>query len=31
VLGSLFLSEPILWFEIAGAATIGLGLIHGDS
>ena len=29
-LGNLFLSEPILVFEIAGAATIGLGLLFID-
>ena len=30
LLGNLFLSEPILIFEIAGAATIGLGLLFID-
>ena len=30
LLGNLFLSEPILRFEIAGAATIGLGLLFID-
>ncbi len=30
MLGNLFLSEPILLFEIAGAAIIGLGLLFFD-
>lgn len=30
LLGTLFLSEPILAFEIAGAAVIGLGLLFID-
>ena len=30
LLGNLFLSEPILGFEIAGAAVIGLGLLFID-
>ena len=30
LLGNLFLSEPIFMFEIAGAATIGLGLLFID-
>ena len=30
LLGNLFLSEPILLFEVAGATTIGLGLLFID-
>ena len=30
LLGNLFLSEPVLVFEVAGAATIGLGLLFID-
>ena len=30
LLGNLFLSEPILLYEVAGAATIGLGLLFID-
>ena len=30
LLGNLFLSEPILLFEVAGATTIGLGLLLID-
>ena len=30
LLGNLFLSEPILPYEVAGAATIGLGLLFID-
>ena len=30
LLGNLFLSEPVFAFEIAGAATIGLGLLFID-
>ena len=30
LLGNLFLSKPIYMFEIAGAATIGLGLLFID-
>ena len=31
LLGNLFLSEPILLYEVAGAATIGLGLLFIDA
>ena len=30
LLGNLFLSEPIVLYEVAGAATIGLGLLFID-
>ena len=30
LLGSLFLAEPLIWHELAGAAIIGLGLLFID-
>ena len=30
LLGNMFLAEPILLYEIAGVATIGLGLLSID-